>query len=76
MPVTGEREGIDWTGHADRALDMAITVIGNKLQGVNTPSGGGVMVSPTSFTVWSAQNLIPFILIGMAIIGATMVFKK
>jgi hypothetical protein len=72
-----EREGIDWTGHADRALDMAITVIGNKLQGVNTPvEGGGVSVSPTSLSVWSSQNMMPWILGAMAIVAAVMIFKK
>jgi branched-subunit amino acid transport protein len=67
---------IDWEGLATRALDTAIVVIGNRVQGIRTPTAGGVSVSPTSVNVWSSQNMMPYILGGMAIIAAVMIFKK
>jgi len=72
-----EKKRIDWEGLATRAMDTAITVIGNKLQGVDTPvQGGGVSVSPSSVSVWSSQNMMPWILGAMAIVAAVMIFKK
>lgn len=75
--MSEEHPGINWTRLAERNLEMATTALWSKIQGVNTPSeGGGVMVSPSSVSVWSSQNLMPYLLVGMAIIGAVMIFKK
>ena len=72
-----EERRIDWEGIATRAMDTAIVVIGNKLQGVDTPKqGGGVQVSPTSVNIWSSQNMMPWILGAMAIVAAVLIFKK
>lgn len=69
--------GVDWTRLAERNLDRATDALWAKIQGVNTPSeGGGVTVSPSSVSIWSSQNLMPYLLIGMAIVGAVMIFKK
>jgi hypothetical protein len=72
-----EERRIDWEGLATRAIDTAIVVIGNKVQGINTPTqGGGVSVSPTSVNLWSSQNMMPWLLAAMAIVAAVMIFKK
>jgi len=72
---------IPWAEWADEAWHTALAVIANKIQGVQTPTGtvatgAGVSVTGQGVSLWSSQNLIPAILIGAALIGAVMVFKK
>jgi len=72
---------IDWAAIATNAMNTAISVIANKVQGIQTPTGtvktgAGVSVTGQGVSLWSSQNLIPAILIGAALIGAVMVFKK
>jgi hypothetical protein len=72
--MDGQRR-IDWEGLATRAMDTAITVIGNRLQGVRTPVGMGGTVTGSGVSFWSSSNILPFMLAGAAIIGAVMIFK-
>lgn len=72
---------IDWAGIATNAMNMAIVVIGNKIQGIQTPAGtvktgAGINVSGSGVSLWSSQNLLPAVLIGTAVIALAMVFKR
>ncbi|MCJ7828482.1 MAG: hypothetical protein MUP81_01930 [Dehalococcoidia bacterium] len=72
---------IDWSAIATNLMNTTIAVIANKIQGVQTPTGtvatgAGVSVTGKGVSLWSSQNLVPAILIGMALIGAVLVFKK
>lgn len=70
-----ETNKIDWAGLAERNIDKAITVLLNKVQGIKTPVGAGVSLSGSGVSVWSSARILPFLLIGTAIIGVTLILK-
>jgi len=71
--MADERQRVDWAGLATRAMDTAIVVIGNRVQGIRTPVGSAVSIGKSGFSL--SSNILPYLLIGTAIVGAAFVFK-
>jgi hypothetical protein len=75
MAETSPHEGIDWDGLADRALNMALTILGNKIQGtpgtpIPQPGQSSTPAGPISNTV------LLFGLGAVVVIGAVLIFRK
>jgi len=68
--------GIDWDGLINRALNTAIDIIGRKIEGVKTPVGAGVQISPTGLSFYSSNVVLPFLIIATLTIGVILLVRK